>query len=281
MGYSALPRDILAGVIGSPTAHSKSPLIHNYWLQRSGLSGEYKALDIAPGDLAYSIEALKNSNLKGFNVTIPHKEQILTLCDTLERSAVEIGAVNSVKIDRHKLIGSNTDAFGFIENIRQFQPHFDFSGQPAMVLGAGGAARAVIYGLLQEGVPEILLSNRTIERAEKLAQDFSQICVIEWANKQSCLSQVKMLINTTSLGMNGQPPLQLDISKLPQDALVTDLVYNPLDTPLLKAAKARYYTTITGIGMLAYQAQKSFHDWFGILPPVDEKLFEILKEKGP
>lgn len=261
-----------AGVIGHPIAHSRSPLIHNHWLQKYNIAGDYQAYDVAPGKLNEVILKLRDAGLSGFNVTIPHKQAILDICTTLTKDARAIGAVNTVVFyPNGQVEGRNTDAYGFTENLKQSVPGLDFKSRPAVVLGAGGAARAVIYALMQEGVPEIRLANRTVDKAEILAEEFG--CrVFDWDDKELALGGAGLLVNTTSLGMQGQAQLEIDLSNLPEDAIVNDIVYTPLMTPLLQQAQARGLQVVTGIGMLLHQARPAFQAWFGILPEVDSRL---------
>ncbi len=266
------------GVIGHPISHSKSPIIHNYWLKKYGIEGQYVAIDIPCEDLKSRVQQLINESYRGFNVTVPHKESILELCDTIDDTAAKIGAVNTVTIKDGKLEGRNTDAFGFIENIKQNAANFDFKGKTVTVLGAGGAARAVIYGLLGQGVSKIYLCNRTPQKAEKLLQHFTNLELTPWCSKIKSLYESNLLVNTTSLGMQGQPSLEIDLLDLPQNAVVCDIVYNPLITPLLSAAKARGNPIVTGIGMLLHQARPAFEAWYGVMPEVDD---ELLKQVMP
>ncbi len=262
---------IKAAVIGHPIKHSKSPLIHNYWIKKYGLAGSYEAIDLAPDELEQGLHDLIARGFTGFNFTIPHKQAVMALCDEVDRSAQDIGAVNSVHVCDGKLKGFNTDAFGFLHNIKAACPDFRFNAGAAIVLGAGGAARAVIHGLLEEGTPQIILSNRTRTKAEALAQD-ARIKVIDWDARAQILGEANLLVNTTALGMDGQPALEIDLSNLPSTALVNDIVYAPLHTPLLRAAKKRGCTVVTGIGMLLHQARPAFREWFGMMPDVDEVL---------
>lgn len=264
---------IRAGVIGYPVKHSKSPLIHRHWLETYRIDGDYTAIEIAPDRLAEKIHALAAEGFAGFNVTVPHKQAVMALCDHVDDTARAIGAVNTVKIENGVLSGTNTDAYGFIENIKRAAPSFSYVNGPAVVLGAGGAARAVIYGLLQEGVPDIRLTNRTQARAEELREMApGRIAVVPWEEKEDALAGAALLVNTTALGMTGQPPLDIGLEKLPRDALVTDIVYAPLTTDLLAAAAARGNPVVTGIGMLLHQARAGFELWFGVLPDVTEAL---------
>ncbi len=262
-----------AAVIGHPIAHSKSPRIHNYWLQQNGLAAQYTAIDIAPDALAAQIPLLlADENLAGFNITLPHKEKIMAFCDVLDPSAKAIGAVNTIyKNDQGQVVGANTDAYGFWQNIAAAYPDFSVKDQTVFILGAGGAARAVIYAIKEQGAGRIVICNRTRSKAEYLAEEFgAEIC--DWADAAAALAECCLLVNTTSLGMYGQDPLSLDISALPQNALVNDIVYAPLQTELLQKAAARGNKYVQGIGMLLYQAQKAFHFWYGIWPEVDAQL---------
>ena len=271
---------VKTSVIGHPISHSKSPLIHNYWIRKYALKGTYEAIDIPCENLKNGLQELIDQGYTGFNLTIPHKELVIPLCAEIDEIARSIGAVNTVIVEKGQLKGTNTDAFGFIENIRQDSPDFDFTAGQAAVLGAGGAARAVIYGLLEAGTPEIILLNRTREKAEKLialSGDPSRIRVLDWENRDQHMQEVGLLINTTALGMTGQPPLELDLSHLPPEALVNDIVYAPLHTGLLKQAKERGNPVVTGIGMLLHQARPAFEKWFGILPTVDEELQKLVQ----
>ena len=266
---------IKAGVIGHPIGHSKSPLIHGHWIQKYGLDGSYQAIDIAPENLRGEIERLTEEGYAGFNVTIPHKQSVMPLCDTLDDAARQIGAVNTVIIKDKKLHGLNTDAFGFTENLKDNLKIFDFTRRPAVVLGAGGAARAVIHALLCEDTPKIIITNRTQEKAEILkGMNPERIKIIPWDDREQALKTAGLLVNTTSLGMTGQPPLEMDLSAAPQDMAVCDIVYAPLMTGLLTQAKEKGLPGVTGIGMLLHQARPAFEAWFGVLPDVDNELKE-------
>ncbi len=267
---------IKAGVIGHPIHHSKSPLIHNYWIKQHGLNGSYEAIDIAPDDLKDGVGRLIDEGYAGFNVTIPHKESIMDLCDEVDGNAELCGAVNTVVIKDGKLIGSNTDSFGFLTNIKAAYPDFDFSEGPAVVIGAGGASRAVVSGLIGHRIPEVILINRTRSRAETIAKeiglDTDLVEVADWEERHDMLQWANLVVNASSLGMDGQPPLDLNLDKLSDDALVNDIVYAPLETDLLKSAKQRGNPTVTGIGMLLHQARPAFQKWFDVMPQVDEEL---------
>lgn len=268
-----------ACVIGHPILHSKSPKIHSYWLMKNKMEGEYHRFDVKSDALKDKIQWLKDEGFKGFNVTIPHKEAILEYCDIVDETAQMIGAVNTVLIQGDKLIGFNTDAYGFINNIKAVHEDFSFEGKSAVVLGSGGAAKAVLYGLIDEGVKEIILTNRTRKKADKLAAQFGDvITVATWDKRHQILDKANLLVNTTSLGMEGQPLLDLKLEGIPQDAIVNDIVYSPLMTPLLEGAKILGNPYVTGIGMLLYQAQPAFKLWTDVLPEVDEGLIKRVIE---
>jgi shikimate dehydrogenase len=270
---------VRAAVLGHPVAHSKSPLIHNHWIKKYGLEGTYEALDVEPGNFVQQIRFLAAQGYKGFSLTLPHKTAALAVCDEFDDIARAVGAVNTVTVRDGRLCGANTDVFGFLENIRTAQAGFDFKAGPAVVLGAGGAARAVIHGLLQEGVPEVRLLNRTRANAETLksqSTDPAKISVIDWAQRGKALAGAALLANTTALGMTGQEELRLDLDFLPATALVNDIVYAPLYTDLLRSAQARGNPVVTGIGMLLHQARPAFKSWFGVMPDVDAALERIV-----
>ncbi len=264
---------IKSGVIGWPVAHSLSPRLHGYWLSQYKIDGAYVALPVDPENLQSAIREMVADGYAGFNVTVPHKETVLACLDDISAAARRIGAVNTVVIEDGVLKGSNTDGFGFLENLKSGHPGFAASLGPAVVLGAGGAARAVVNALTDAGAPEIRLFNRTRARAEKLAADLAgPITVGDWARRGDGLEAAALLVNTTSMGMTGKPPLEISLAKLPAGAAVTDLVYAPLQTGLLAAAAARGNPTIDGIGMLLHQARPGFEAWFGVRPDVSDGL---------
>lgn len=269
------------GVIGHPIKQSLSPEIHNYWIAKYGIAGQYDAIDIHPDQLEDHIKFLiEEQDYRGFNVTIPHKEAVLDLCSSIDDAVPNIGSVNTLVVQENGgILGKNTDAFGFIENIKSHEPSFDFAAGPALVLGAGGAARAVIYALKNEGILDIYICNRTVEKAEGLAE-FFDVNVAPWEARSSELSNVNLLVNTTSLGMTGQPSLDIDLSALPSSALVNDIVYKPLVTDLLRQAQSQGLKAVTGIGMLLHQARPAFEAWFGVLPDVAEDLENRISEKA-
>jgi shikimate dehydrogenase len=263
---------IKAGVIGHPIGHSKSPLIHGYWLKHYGINGSYDRYDIPPENLEKSVKSLVDDGLMGFNVTLPHKQSILPLCNSLSAEAQKIGAVNTVTIQPDgTLHGHNTDAYGFIENINSQYPDINWPSQNVLVLGAGGAAQAILYALTQQNIRQITIANRTVAQAHNTAKLF-QAEVIDWDNKQSAIDEASLIINTTSLGMTGQPALNLSLIEAREDTIVYDIVYNPLITPLLAEAKRNKLRIVTGIGMLLHQARPGFESWFGHFPEVTPEL---------
>ena len=262
----------LAGVIGSPIAHSRSPLIHRHWLTTHGLPGHYIPMDVAPRDLEHVIRTLPMMGFVGVNITVPHKEAVMDIADLVTDRATMIGAVNTLIFRQDgKIHADNTDGYGFIENLRHGAPEWDPKAAPAAVLGAGGASRAVVTSLINAGVPEVLIANRTRIRAEKLAGDFGhRVTVFDWVQAGNMIDEANLLVNTTSLGMVGKPDLRVPLDGLRPDHVVTDLVYAPLRTHLLQAAEAAGCTTVDGLGMLLYQAVPGFERWFGTRPTVDD-----------
>ncbi|MES2845734.1 MAG: shikimate dehydrogenase [Pseudomonadota bacterium] len=266
------PRIPLAGVIGSPIAHSRSPALHGYWLRRYGIKGHYIPMDIAQSDLAEALRFLPKVGFVGLNVTIPHKETILGLADIVTDRAALIGAANTLIFRKDgKIHADNTDGAGFIANLRQNAPHWVPSAGPAVVFGAGGAARAVIAALIEVGVPEIRLANRTRPRADALRSDFgAKVTVHDWVQVGNMLEGAATVVNTTALGMTGKPDLRVPMDALSPQALVTDLVYTPLKTQFLIEAEEVGCTTVDGLGMLLHQAAPGFERWFGQRPDVDD-----------
>ncbi|MGR3712830.1 MAG: shikimate dehydrogenase [Shimia sp.] len=261
----------LAGVIGDPVAHSKSPVLHGHWLKTYGLAGHYVPLEVKADDLGDVLKAMPKMGFVGCNVTIPHKEHVMQFVDQVTDRATLIGAVNTLIFRPDgSILGDNTDGYGFIENLRQNAPDWDPKGGPAVVLGAGGAARAIVSSLLDAGAPEILLTNRTRARSENLRDDFgARVKVAEWVQAGNLIEEAHTLVNTTSLGMAGKPDLRVPLDGLKSGTLVTDLVYNPLRTDLLEAAAAKGCVTVDGLGMLLHQAVPGFERWFGHRPVVD------------
>jgi len=263
----------LAGVMGWPVAHSLSPRLHGYWLDHHRIDGAYVPLAVAPDSLATALSALPALGFRGVNLTVPHKEPALDLCQEVDDLARRIGAVNTVVVREGKLVGSNSDAFGFLQNVTEGAPDWRVEAAPSVVLGAGGAARAVVAALADAGAPEVRIVNRTRERAEALAASLGgALSVYGWEQRAQALGEAGLLVNTTTLGMSGQPPLDLDLGQLSGHALVTDIVYAPLVTPLLEAARARGNPIIDGLGMLLHQARPGFEAWFGLRPDVTPDL---------
>lgn len=260
----------LAGVIGWPIGHSRSPRLHGHWLDRYGIDGAYLPLAVAPGRLAAAVEGLTALGFRGANVTIPHKEEALSLCSRLTAQAKAIGAANTLVVEEDGLLGDNSDGFGFIENLKE-AAGWTPAGKRCLVLGAGGASRAVLWSLIDGGASEVVLTNRTFARAQGLAEEFKTE-VSPWEDRARVLKGMDLVVNTTSLGMQGQAALDLALERLPERALVTDLVYTPLQTPLLAAAAARGNRTVDGLGMLLHQARPGFAAWFGVEAEVDQAL---------
>ena len=265
-----------AFVCGHPIAHSRSPKIHGYWLARYGVEGSYSAIDVAPADFAGFVDGLGERGFVGGNVTIPHKEAAFALAGRLDRAAEEIGAVNTLWFEEDVLAGGNTDAEGFAANLDAAAPGWAAAGS-ALVLGAGGAARAVIHALKQRGFKDIRIANRTVARAEELADRFGAgVTAHPEAAVKELMGDAGLLVNTTALGMHGNPELAADPAHLPGHALVTDIVYVPLETPLLAAARRRGLKTVDGLGMLLHQAVPGFERWFGVRPEVTPELRALI-----
>jgi shikimate dehydrogenase len=265
------PRIPLAAVIGSPVAHSRSPALHGYWLRRYGLRGHYVPIDIAQADLAEMLRLLPRLGFVGANVTLPHKEAVLALSDVVTDRAALIGAANTLIFRKDgRIHADNTDGAGFVANLRQGAPAWRPQAGPAVVFGAGGAARAVVAALLEVGVPEVRLANRTRTRAESLRADFgARVTVVDWVQAGNVLEDAATVVNTTSLGMEGKPPFRVPLDAINPAATVTDLVYAPLRTDFLQLAEAMGCVTVDGLGMLLHQAAPGFERWFGLRPEVD------------
>ncbi|MES2984301.1 MAG: shikimate dehydrogenase [Pseudomonadota bacterium] len=272
------------GLIGYPVSHSLSPHIHSYWLKEHGLDADYKLFTTAPARLRQTILHMRKKNAIGLNVTVPHKQAVMEYLDSHDEAATRIGAVNTILNRDGKFIGSNTDAYGFITNLKnglgELKPYLE----NVVLLGAGGATRAAIVALIDEGAARITLTNRTQEKAETLAQYFSiatatPITVAPWDDREKILREATLLVNTTSLGMISHHLLHLDVKQLPRDAAVHDIVYAPLETELLKNAKKRGLKTVDGLGMLLYQAQAAFAQWHGVTPEVTQKLRAHIMEQ--
>ena len=267
-----LPRIPLAGVIGHPIAHSRSPALHGFWLKRYGIKGHYIPMDVAPQYLQQVLEILPKIGFVGVNVTIPHKEAILKIADVVTDRAALIGAANTLIFRKDgRIHADNTDGAGFIANLRQNAPHWNPAAGPAAVFGAGGAARAIVAALIEVGVPEIRIANRTQPRAQALRADFgAKLHIYDWVQAPNMLEGAATVINTTSLGRSGKSEIRVPLDGRERDALVTDLVYNPLKTHFLRESEARGCTVVDGLGMLLHQAAPGFERWFDHRPEVDE-----------
>jgi shikimate dehydrogenase len=268
----------LAGVFGHPVTHSRSPRLHGFWLERYGIDGAYIPLGVAPERFGHAVRALVDLGFRGANVTIPHKLAAFEICDEVAPFARRTGAVNTLIFQDGRIEGSNTDGFGFLESIREAAPGWRADAGPAVLLGAGGAARAIAAALLDAGAPSVTLVNRTAAKAEALARDLGG--PIHVADRPP-LEGAALLVNTTSLGMQGQPWLEVDLAPLPQNAVVADIVYVPLETRLLAAARARGLVAVDGLGMLLHQARPGFEAWFGVAPQVDQALRDVVAADIP
>ncbi len=268
MSQSKIP---LAGVIGSPIAHSKSPQLHGHWLNTYNIAGQYIQMDVSRDNLEDVLRALPKMGFVGVNVTLPHKEAIMDIADLVTDRAILIGAANTLIFRKDgKIHADNTDGYGFLENLKTSAPDWQPKAGPAAVLGAGGGARAVIASLLDAGVPEIMLSNRTRVRAEKLKSDFgNRLRIFDWVQAGNMMDHANVVVNTTSLGMIGKADLRVPLDGLNPGTVVTDLVYTPLRTQLLETAAEMGCVTVDGLGMLLHQAVPAFERWFGQRPEVD------------
>jgi shikimate dehydrogenase len=272
-------RFLLAGVMGWPVMHSRSPLLHGYWMKQLGLAGAYVPLAIEPAGLAAALRALRPLQFAGCNLTIPHKQAAIAFVDEVDPVGRTIGAISCVVVRPDgSLFGSNNDWYGFVENLKASVPDWRADAGPAVVLGAGGGARAVCYGLLQSGARSIRLLNRTHARAQALAADFdARIEALPWAERHDVLSGASTVVNATSAGMVGNPPLDIRLNRLEPDALVADIIYTPLETPFLAAARTRGNRTVNGLGMLLHQGRPAWRAWFGIEPEVTPELRALLE----
>ena len=264
----------LAGLLGWPVAHSRSPIIHNHWMQEHGIVGRYVLLGVPPEKLAEAVRGLAPLTFRGCNATTPHKQAIMPLLDHVDPLARNIGAVNTVVVrDDGSLEGLNNDGNGFVLSLRDLDPAWRPDSGPIAVLGAGGAARAVVASLVAHGAKEVRLTNRTPERAQAIADVIGpQVTVVPWEQRAEALDGVALLANATSLGMAGKPPLEISLARLPAAALVGDLIYVPPETPLLAAARARGNKTVNGLGLLLNQARPAFQRWFGVMPEISPAL---------
>jgi shikimate dehydrogenase len=259
----------VAGIAGWPVTYSRSPRLHGFWLQRHAIDGSYVPLPIQPGMLATAMRGLLAAGFAGANVTIPHKIAAFEICDTVDDTARRAGAVNTLVFRDGKIAGSNTDGYGFLANLRAHG--IDPAAGPALLLGAGGSARAVAAALLDEGA-RVTMANRTLARAEALADELRGLHVIAWDAREAALADHALVVNTTPLGMVGHDPIELDLSRAPASLAVAENVYVPLETALLIQARVRGLRTVEGLGMLLHQAVPGFQAWFGVKPEVDEEL---------
>lgn len=270
---------ILAGVMGWPVAHSRSPLIHNHWIRHYGLNGNYVLLPVQPERIGDAVRGLRALGFAGCNITIPHKVAAIPLVDRIEPLVQRIGAINTIVVEKDgTLAGYNTDAYGYIQSLLDAQPGWRADAGPVTVLGGGGAARAILVALAERGAKEIRLCNRSLDKAQALATEFgAPIRAVPWEQREEALEDAALLVNTTSLGMKGQAPLELSLDRLPQHALVSDIIYVPLETPLLAAARARGNVAVDGLGMLLNQARPAFAHWFGVMPEVTPELRRLVE----
>ena len=265
---------VLAGVMGWPVAHTRSPAIHNHWIARHGLKGAYVQLPVHPDRLEAALRGLPALGFAGCNVTVPHKVSAMHFMDELHPTAQRVAAINTIVVQPDgSLLGMNNDGAGFVQSLRDADPTWRGDAGPALVLGAGGAARAIVVALLDEGVPELRITNRTLERAQALAEAFGErVKVVPWAQRNDAMAGVSLLVNTTTQGMHGQPPLDVALDALPAAAMVSDAIYIPMETPLLAQARLRGHRTVNGLGMLLNQARPAFKAWYGVMPEITPEL---------
>ena len=264
--------------MGWPVSHSRSPVIHNHWIKQSGLTGAYGLFPVKPSQLETAIRGIKALGIAGCNITLPHKVNAMQFVDWVDPLAIRMGAINTIVVQADgALHGFNNDGYGFIQSLREAQPNWKANSGPAVVLGAGGAARAVIVALIDSGATEIRLLNRTLSKAEDLARDFGEaVRAFPWVERENALHGAALLVNTTSLGMHGESPLVIALNQLPVSAIVSDVIYIPLETPLLAAARLRGNITVNGLGMLLHQARPAFKAWFDVMPEVTSELRDTI-----
>ena len=267
-----------ACVIGWPIAHSRSPIIHGYWLKTLGIEGAYTREPVTPDALAAFLSSLGERGFSGCNVTVPHKEAALALADERDAAARAIGAANTLWLENGRLMASNTDAYGFMTNLNVKAPKWARRDAPVLILGAGGAARAIVYGFLEAGVPEVRVANRSHGRSEDLAQHFGRrVSVCDWDERNEVAKSAGVIVNTTTLGMNGVGDLGMDFGGVGSDTVVSDIVYVPLATAFIAAAQRHGLTTVDGLGMLLHQAVPGFEKWFGVRPEVTDDLYDLVR----
>ena len=269
---------VMAGVMGWPVAHSRSPTIHNHWIRQYGLQGAYGLFSVQPDKLEDAIRGLPALGLAGCNITIPHKVNAMKLMDVIDPLARRMGAINTIVVTPEgALHGFNNDGFGYIQSLLDAKPDWKADAGPVTVLGAGGAARAVVLSLLDQGATEIRLTNRTRGKAQALCDEVgSGIKVVDWSERHDALNGVALLVNTTNQGMHGEPELDLQLDQLPTTALVSDAIYVPLETALLRNARLRGNATVNGLGMLLNQARPAFNAWFGVMPEISPELVQAI-----
>jgi shikimate dehydrogenase len=268
----------IAGLLGWPVAHSRSPIIHNHWLQRHGIPGRYVLFPVAPDKLGAALAGMSALSLRGCNVTTPHKQAVLPFIDHVDPLARRIGAINTIVVGKDgSLSGFNNDGNGFVQSLRDARPGWRPDTGPVVVVGAGGAARAVVASLADQGAREIRLVNRTFERARALAEEYGPpVRAYRWEEREQTLAGATLLANATDQGMTGKPALELDLAQLPHNAIVGDLIYTPPETPLLAAARARGNLTVNGLGLLLNQARPAFNAWFGVMPEITPELVQAV-----
>ncbi len=273
-------KENILGIVGWPLIHSYSPYIHNFWLNQYSLDHKYKKFPIEPNKLSETFNTLKRKNFIGLNVTVPYKEQLLPYMDKLDESAKKIGAINIISRDSNGyFIGSNSDSYGFIQNLYHCYPNKDLKNIQCAILGSGGAARAALYSLIKEGAQEVLIFSRNYNKAISLSSDFRNKCkVFNWNKYINFMKDIQLLINATPMGMPNTPLNNLELNKLNKNAIVYDLVYSKIDTPLISLAKQNGYSTISGLGMLLHQAVPSFYKWFNKKPTITDTLTDYIVE---
>ncbi len=266
-----------ACVIGWPIAHSRSPAIHGYWLRRYGIDGSYTKEAVPPDDIEKFLRGMADAGLAGCNATIPHKEAAFRLADEREASAVAVGAANTLWLEGEKLCAANTDTYGYMTYLSLQAEDWNRRDAPVSILGAGGAARAIVHGFLEAGVPDVRVFNRSAARAEALAQDFGpRVKAMPWEKRSRAATESSVLVNTTALGLKGEGTLEMDFTDFHPDCIVSDIVYVPLETGFIRDARRHGLRTVDGLGMLLHQAVPGFEKWFGVRPEVTDELYEMI-----